>query len=50
MLGKRHLGNGDAGQKLVQFLVVADGQLQVTGDDPGLLVGKLQKYVWACGR
>ena len=32
------LGDGHTGQKLVQLLVVADGQLQVTGDDPGLLV------------
>merc|ERR1712126_391553 len=32
------LGNGDSSQKLVQLLVVTDGQLQVTGDDPGLLV------------
>merc|ERR1719489_58210 len=32
------LGNGDASQQLVQLLVVPDGQLQVTGDDPGLLV------------
>ena len=32
------LGNGDAGQELVQLLVVPDGQLEVTGDDPGLLV------------
>ena len=32
------LGDGDTRQKLVQFLVVADGQLQVTWDDPGLLV------------
>ena len=32
------LGNGDAGQKFVQLLVVTDGQLQMTGDDPGLLV------------
>ena len=32
------LGNGDSGEKLVQFLVVADGELQVTGDDTGLLV------------
>ena len=32
------LGNGDAGQKLVQLLVVPDGELKVTGDDPGLLV------------
>ncbi|XP_008482967.2 uncharacterized protein LOC103519656 [Diaphorina citri] len=32
------LGDGDAGQELVQLFVVADGQLQVTGDDTGLLV------------
>ena len=32
------LGNGDSGQELVQLFVVTDGQLQVTGDDPGLLV------------
>jgi hypothetical protein len=32
------LGDGDSGQELVQLLVVADGQLQVTGDDSGLLV------------
>ena len=32
------LGDGDAGQELVQLLVVADGELQVTGDDPRLLV------------
>merc|ERR1719295_1191843 len=32
------LGNGDSSQQLVQLLVVSDGQLQVTGDDPGLLV------------
>ena len=32
------LGDGDAGQQLVQLLVVADGELQVTGDDPRLLV------------
>ncbi|KAK2173842.1 hypothetical protein NP493_847g00048 [Ridgeia piscesae] len=32
------LGNGDAGQELVQLLVIADGELQVTGDDPRLLV------------
>ena len=32
------LGNGDTGEQLVQLLVVPDGQLQVTGDDPGLLV------------
>ena len=32
------LGNGDSGQKLVQLLVVSDGELKVTGDDSGLLV------------
>jgi hypothetical protein len=32
------LGNGDTGQQLVELLVVADGQLEVAGDDPGLLV------------
>ena len=47
LLGQKHsldvgqhttLGDGDAGQKLVQLLVVADGELKVTGDDPRLLV------------
>ena len=32
------LGDGDTGQKLVQLLVVPDGELEVTGNDPGLLV------------
>ena len=32
------LGNGDSSQQLVQLLIVADSQLQVTWDDPGLLV------------
>ena len=32
------LGNGHSREKLVQLLVITDGQLQVTGDDPGLLV------------
>ena len=32
------LGNGDTGKELVQLLVVADGQLEVAGDDAGLLV------------
>jgi len=32
------LGNGDSGKKLVQLLVIADGQLKVAGDDAGLLV------------
>ena len=47
LLGQEHgldvgqhtsLGDGDAGQKLVQLLVVADSELQVTGNDTGLLV------------
>ena len=32
------LGDGDSTEQLVQLLVVADGQLEVTGDDAGLLV------------
>merc|ERR1712018_727652 len=32
------LSDGDSSQELVQFFIVTDGQLQVTGDDPGLLV------------
>jgi len=32
------LGDGDAGEEFVQLLVVADGELQVTGDDSALLV------------
>jgi hypothetical protein len=32
------LGNGDMAQQLVQFFVISDGQLQVTGDDTGLFV------------
>ena len=31
-------GDGDARHQLVQLLVVSDGQLKVTGDDPDLLV------------
>lgn len=47
LLGQEHsldvrqhttLGDGHTGQELVQLLVVADGQLEMTGDDPGLLV------------
>lgn len=47
LLGQKHgldvgqhttLGNGDTGQELVQLLVISDGQLQVTGNDPRLLV------------
>lgn len=32
------LGDGDVTQELVQLLVVPDGELQVAGDDTGLLV------------
>lgn len=32
------LGDGNARQQFVQFFVVADGQLQMTGDDSGFLV------------
>jgi len=32
------LGNGDVTKELVQFLVVSDGELEVTRDDTGLLV------------
>ena len=32
------LGNGHSRQQLVQLLVITDGQLQMTGDDPCLLV------------
>lgn len=32
------LGNGDVTQKLVQLLIVSDGELEMTGDDAGLLV------------
>uniref|UniRef100_A0ABD2W670 Uncharacterized protein n=1 Tax=Trichogramma kaykai TaxID=54128 RepID=A0ABD2W670_9HYME len=32
------LGNGDSGQEFVQFFVIANGQLKMSGDDPGLLV------------
>jgi hypothetical protein len=32
------LGNGNVAQKLVQLLIVADGELQMTGDDTSLLV------------
>lgn len=32
------LGDGDVTQKLVQLLIVTDGELQVTGNDTGLLV------------
>ena len=32
------LGNGGTREKFVQFLVITDGELEVTGDDSGLLV------------
>ena len=32
------LGDGDAGEKLVQLLVITDGELEMTGNDPALLV------------
>jgi len=32
------LGNGDVPEELVQFLVIADGELEMTGDDTRLLV------------
>lgn len=32
------LGDGDVTQKLVQLLVVPDGELEMTGNDTGLLV------------
>ena len=32
------LGDGDSGEQPVQLLVVPDGKLEVTGDDPGPLV------------
>ena len=47
LLGKEHslnvwqhatLCNGDSGEKLIELLVVTDGQLQVTWDDASLLV------------
>lgn len=32
------LGDGDVAEKLVQFLIVTDGELEMTGNDTGLLV------------
>ena len=32
------LGDRDMAQKFIELLVIADGQLQVTRDDAGLLV------------
>ena len=32
------LGDCDVPEKSIQFLIVADGELEMTGDDTGLLV------------
>lgn len=32
------LGDGDMSEELVQLLIVADGELEMAGDDTGLLV------------
>lgn len=32
------LGNGDVAQEFVQLLIVTDGKLEMTRNDPGLLV------------
>lgn len=32
------LGDGNVTEKLVQFFVVADGELEMTGDNTGFLV------------
>ena len=32
------LGNGDTGEEFVQLFVITDGELEMTGDDPGLLI------------
>jgi hypothetical protein len=32
------LGDGNVSEKLVQFLIVSDGKLEMTGNDTGLLV------------
>jgi hypothetical protein len=32
------LGDGDVSEKLVQLLIVPDGELEMTGNDTGLLV------------
>ena len=44
------LGNGDMAKELVQFFIVPNGELKMTGDDTGLLVvacsvtGKLEDF------
>ena len=43
------LGNGDMAQKLVQLLVIADGELEMTRDDTRLLVvagGIASQILW----
>lgn len=32
------LGDGDVSEKLVQLLIIANGELQMAGDDTGLLI------------
>jgi len=32
------LGDGDVAKEFVQFLIIADGELEMTRDDTGLLV------------
>ena len=32
------LGNGDTSEQFVQLFIITDGQLEMAGDDPGLLV------------
>ena len=32
------LSDGDVAEKLVQFLIIADGELKMTGDDTGLFI------------
>ena len=32
------LGNGDVAEKLIQFLIVANGELEMTRDDSGFLI------------
>ena len=46
------LSDGDFAQQLVELLVVADGQLQVTRDDAGLLVvpGRVARQLQDLGR
>ena len=61
LLGQQHgldvgqdttLSDGDFAQQLIELLVVADGQLQVTRDDAGLLVvpGRVARQLQDLGR